>query len=66
MERSDIGLVAREFKLKKPPDRLTVIQKVDRRCNRAAHDLCQLSRRELSCGVLLGAIPPCAFGIDSD
>ena len=53
-------LVAREFKLKKPSNREVIVVKVDRNCNKVAHDLCQLSLRELSGGVLLSAITSCA------
>ena len=52
-----MGLIAREFKQKKSPDRKVLLAKVDRNCNKVAHDLCQFSRRELSSGVLPSAIP---------
>ena len=56
-DRSEVGLIAREFKQKKSPDRKVLLAKVDRNCNKVAHDLCQFSRRELSSGVLPSAIP---------
>ena len=58
-DRSEVGLIAREFKLKKPPDREVLLVKVNRSCNSVAHELCQLRRRELSGGVLLSAVPTC-------
>jgi hypothetical protein len=37
--RSELCIVAREFKHKKPPDRQVVLVKVDRCCNKVAHEL---------------------------
>jgi hypothetical protein len=59
-DRSEMCIAAREFKHKKPPDRQVVLVKVDRCCNKVAHELCQFSRREWCSGVLLSAIPTCA------
>jgi ribonuclease HI len=59
LNRTDLGIVAKEFRLKKPPDRQVSLVKVDRNCNMVAHSICQMSRRELSSGVLLSAVPTC-------
>jgi hypothetical protein len=58
-DRSEVCLIAKEFKLLKPPDRQIVITKTDRLCNKVAHGLCQLSRSVLCGGVLQGAVPTC-------
>jgi ribonuclease HI len=59
MDRSEISIIAKEFRRKKPPDRQVKILKINRNCNKVAHELCQFSRRELSSGVLLSAVPTC-------
>jgi hypothetical protein len=60
IDRSTISQIARDFRLKKPPDRQVILAKISRGCNAVAHDLCQLGRRVLSGGVLQGAVPTCA------
>jgi hypothetical protein len=60
IDRSEVGMIANEFKLKKPHDRQVKLSKIYRNNNMVAHDLCQFSRRELSSGVLLSAVPTCA------
>ena len=57
--RTEVRLIAKEFKLKKPPDRQVNLLKISRNCNFAAHDLCQFGRRELSGGVLKSSVPAC-------
>ena len=57
--RTEVRLIAKEFKLKKPPDRQVNLLKISRNCNFAAHDLCQFGRRELSGGVLKSSVPEC-------
>jgi ribonuclease HI len=59
--RSEVGMIAKEFSLLKPPDRQVTISKVMRSCNKVAHNLCQLSRSVLCGGVLQGAVPTCAL-----
>ena len=59
-DRSEVGLIAREFKLKKPPDQKIVLTIADKSCNTVAHDMCQFRSRKLSGGVLLSAILTCA------
>jgi hypothetical protein len=58
-DRSEVCLIAKEFKLLKPPNRQIVITKTDRVCNKVAHGLCQLSRSVLCGGVLEGVVPTC-------
>ena len=59
LDRSEVCLIAKEFNLLKPPDRQIIISKVNRRWNKVAHGLCQLSRSVLCSGVLQGAVPTC-------
>jgi hypothetical protein len=57
---SEVGMIAKEFSLLKPPDRQVTISKVMRPCNKVAHNLSQLSRNVLCGGVLQGAVSTCA------
>jgi ribonuclease HI len=59
MDRSESCVIAKEFRLKKPPDRQVVLAKISRVYNAVAHELCQLGRRELSGGVLQNSVPTC-------
>jgi hypothetical protein len=58
--RSEVCLIAKEFNLLKPPDRQVIISKIQRSCNKVAHNMCQLSRSVLCGGVLQGVVPTCA------
>jgi hypothetical protein len=59
--RSEVCLIVKEFNLLKPPDRQVIISKIQRSCNKVAHNLCQLSRSVLCGGVLQGTLPTCAL-----
>ena len=48
MDRTEVSLIAKEFRLNKPPDQQVVLSKISRICNSVAHNLCQFDRRELS------------------
>jgi hypothetical protein len=50
LDRSELCMIAKEFRIKKPPDRQVSIMKTNRSCNKVAHELCQFSRRVLSGG----------------
>jgi hypothetical protein len=52
VDRSETSVIAKEFRLKKPPDRHVLLAKISRVYNAVAHDLCQFGRRE-SCGGVL-------------
>jgi hypothetical protein len=56
----DVGIVAKEFRLKRPPGPQVSLVKVDRKCNMTAHALYQTSCRKLSSGVLVNVLPTCA------
>jgi hypothetical protein len=60
LDRSELCMIAKEFGIKKPPDRQVSVMKMNRSCNKVAHELCQFNRRVLSGGVLLSAVPTCA------
>jgi hypothetical protein len=42
-DQSEVCLIAKEFNYMKPPDRQVRISEVNRRCNKVALGLCQLS-----------------------
>jgi hypothetical protein len=58
-DRSEICIIAKEFKLKKSPDRQVILPKISRVCNVVAHELCQFGRKELCGGVLQSSVPTC-------
>jgi hypothetical protein len=60
MDRSEVSIIANEFKLNKPPDRQVKLAKIHRKFNMIAHAMRQFSRREWSSGVLLSAVLTCA------
>jgi hypothetical protein len=61
IDMSEVSIIAKEFKLKKPPDQQVKLVKIDRKHNMVSHDLCQYIRRELSNRVLLSAVPTYAL-----
>jgi ribonuclease HI len=60
-DRSEVCMIAKEFKIKKPPDRRVILTKVSRKCNQVAHELCQLARRGLCSGMMQGSLPTCVL-----
>jgi hypothetical protein len=60
VDRSEVGQIVKECKLKKPPDRQVILDKIGRDCNNVvAHELYQLGLAELSGGVSQSAAPTC-------
>jgi hypothetical protein len=59
LNRAYLGIVVKEFRLKKPHDRQVFPVKIDRNCNMVDHAICPMSRRELNSGVLLSAVSTC-------
>jgi hypothetical protein len=54
---SEVSLIAKELSFLKPLDPQVIMGKVDRSCNRIAHNLCQLNRSVL-CGGVFQVVGP--------
>jgi ribonuclease HI len=40
MDRSEVSIIAKEFRRKRPPNRQVKISEINRTCNKVAHELC--------------------------